>query len=76
MTETELSVLSTRELEVLRLISMAKSNRQIAAELSISVGTVKRHTSNISAKLETRSRMESVRKAISFGFSVPDTELG
>jgi DNA-binding NarL/FixJ family response regulator len=48
--------LSTRELEVLRLVAAGKSNRAIAAELFISERTVERHVSNIFAKLDVSSR--------------------
>jgi ATP/maltotriose-dependent transcriptional regulator MalT len=43
--------LSEREVEVLRLIAAGRSNREIAAELVLSVRTVERHVSNIYAKL-------------------------
>lgn len=56
-------LISERELEVLRLLAKAKSNAQIAAELYITPGTVKRHLTNIYAKLGAVSRMDAVRKA-------------
>jgi LuxR family transcriptional regulator, maltose regulon positive regulatory protein len=43
--------LTTRELEVLRLVAAGSSNQEIAAELVLSVRTVERHISNIYAKL-------------------------
>ncbi|HEY7691310.1 MAG TPA: LuxR C-terminal-related transcriptional regulator [Gaiellaceae bacterium] len=48
--------LSSRELEVLRLVAAGKSNREIAAELVISEHTVARHVQNIYAKLRLSSR--------------------
>jgi DNA-binding NarL/FixJ family response regulator len=57
-------VVSDRELDVLRLLAKAKSNAQIAAELYITQGTVKRHLTNIYAKLGAVSRMDAVRKAV------------
>jgi ATP/maltotriose-dependent transcriptional regulator MalT len=48
--------LTARELEVLRLVSAGKSNRQIAAALVISEHTVARHVQNIFAKLGVSSR--------------------
>jgi ATP/maltotriose-dependent transcriptional regulator MalT len=44
--------LTTRELEVLRLIATGKNNQEIAAELVLSVRTVERHISNIYQKLQ------------------------
>ncbi|MGH2549040.1 MAG: LuxR C-terminal-related transcriptional regulator, partial [Thermomicrobiales bacterium] len=52
--------LSRRELEVLRLISVGLSNRQISDQLYISVPTVKRHVSTIFQKLEATSRTGAV----------------
>ena len=48
--------LTTRELEVLRLVAAGKSNRQIASALVISEHTVARHLQNIFAKLTVSSR--------------------
>jgi DNA-binding NarL/FixJ family response regulator len=48
--------LSPRELEVLRLVAAAKSNREIAATLVISEHTVARHVHNIFAKIGVSSR--------------------
>jgi DNA-binding NarL/FixJ family response regulator len=59
------AVLTERELAVLRLTAQALSNVQIAARLTISEATVKRHLTNIFAKLGAVSRMDAVRKATS-----------
>jgi DNA-binding NarL/FixJ family response regulator len=61
------AVLSPREREVLRLLAMAKSNAQIAAELFIAEGTVKRHLTNVYAKLGAVSRMDALHKASAAG---------
>lgn len=50
--------LSEREKEVARLALEGKSNKQIAQELSISVGTVENHMTNIFRKLHIGSRKE------------------
>jgi DNA-binding NarL/FixJ family response regulator len=50
------SGLTTRELEVLRLVAAGKSNRAIAAELFISDHTVRRHLQNIFRKIGVSSR--------------------
>jgi ATP/maltotriose-dependent transcriptional regulator MalT len=48
--------LSSREVEVLRLVAMGRSNREIATELFISEKTVARHVSNIFTKTGVSSR--------------------
>jgi len=56
-------VLTTRELEILALVAKAMSNRQIATQLAISEGTVKRHLRNVFGKLGAVSRIDAVNKA-------------
>jgi len=63
----DLELVSPREYEVLRLIALARSNAEIARELSITEGTVKRHTSNLYAKLGATSRIDAVRRALLLG---------
>jgi LuxR family maltose regulon positive regulatory protein len=55
--------LSDRELEVLRLVALGRSNRQIAAELYLALGTVKAHVHAICAKLGAQNRVEAVARA-------------
>jgi len=57
-------ILTDRELEVIGMIARAYTNREISARLSIAEGTVKRHTTNIYAKLGATSRIDAVRKAL------------
>jgi len=52
--------LTTREVEVLKLIEAGCSNQDIAGQLVISIPTVKRHISNIYAKLGVESRTQAV----------------
>lgn len=52
--------LSDREVEVLRLIAKGCANKEIAAQLVISVGTVKRHVIHILQKLSADNRTEAV----------------
>ena len=57
------SELTEREREVLLLIAAGHSNQEIADELVISMGTVKRHISNIYGKLGAGSRTKAVAAA-------------
>ncbi|GIF14054.1 response regulator [Actinoplanes teichomyceticus] len=50
--------LSPRELDVVRLIARGRTNAEIAAELFISVGTVKTHLGSVQGKLGARNRVE------------------
>lgn len=56
-----------REMEVLRLIAVGLSNREIADELYISVSTVKRHVTNLYGKLGVSTRTAAVQKARHLG---------
>lgn len=61
--------LSEQELRVLQLIVAGKSNRQIAAELVISLGTAKWHVHNVLQKLGVSSRAQAIVRARRFGLS-------
>jgi DNA-binding CsgD family transcriptional regulator len=57
--EAELeNVLTTRELEILRLIAVRLDNQEVADKLGISVGTVKTHLHHVYAKLRVDGRHE------------------
>lgn len=56
---SDTTALTTREMEVLELISKGFTNQQIAQNLVIEVGTVKNHVHNILEKLNVRSRGEA-----------------
>lgn len=64
----ENNLLTSRETEILGLIAEGKSNKDIAAELFISVNTVKVHISNIFQKIKVSSRTEATLYAIEQGF--------
>ena len=64
--------LSSRELEVLRLVARGLSDRAVAAELVVVTGTVKRHLSNIYAKLGVRSRTQALARAHALGWLAAD----
>jgi len=61
------SQLSTRELEVLRLLVSGRRNREIATTLDITEGTVKLHVSSILGKLGAADRTEAVTVALQRG---------
>lgn len=63
----KLSLLTAREVEVLKLLGEAKSNSEIADQLFISEHTVKVHVSRILEKLGLSTRAEAVRFAIRSG---------
>lgn len=52
--------LSPRQAEILRLISRGKTDKEIAADLTISRGTVKTHLRIIFSKLRARSRAQAI----------------
>ncbi len=62
-----LSQLTPREFEVLALIGEGKSNKEIAAKLSLVEGTVKVHVTNILAKLDVADRTQAILAAVKRG---------
>jgi DNA-binding NarL/FixJ family response regulator len=63
--------LSPRELEVVKLIAEAFTNRQIADTLRVSEKTVESHRANLFRKLDMRDRVQIVRYAIRRGLIEP-----
>jgi DNA-binding NarL/FixJ family response regulator len=61
------SELTSRELEVLRLIAQGLRNHAIADRLVISEKTVQNHVSNIFAKLQVNDRSEAIVRALQGG---------
>jgi two-component system response regulator DegU len=59
-----MELLTPRELEVLKLMKLGRTNRQIAEDLVISVGTAKNHVEHIIAKLGVSDRTQAVVKAL------------
>ncbi|MEO6567572.1 MAG: response regulator transcription factor [Opitutaceae bacterium] len=59
--------LSTRELQVLEQLTTGKSNKEIAADLSIAEGTVKNHMSQVLAKLGVLDRTQAALRARDLG---------
>ncbi|GAA1867660.1 response regulator transcription factor [Pseudonocardia ailaonensis] len=50
--------LSPRELDVVRAVARGRTNNEIAAELFVSLSTVKTHLGNVQAKISARNRVE------------------
>jgi len=63
--------LTPREMEVVKLIAEANTNRQIADALHVSEKTVESHRANVLSKLGMRDRVELVRYAIRRGLVEP-----
>jgi DNA-binding NarL/FixJ family response regulator len=59
--------LSDRELDVVRLLSQGRSNREIAAALFLAEGTVKNHVTNVLGKLGARDRTQAALRARALG---------
>jgi two-component system, NarL family, nitrate/nitrite response regulator NarL len=62
-----MDALTTREVEVLRLLARGQENSEIATELGISSRTAKNHVSSILAKLELQNRVQAAVFAVQHG---------
>ncbi|HTN24530.1 MAG TPA: AAA family ATPase [Solirubrobacteraceae bacterium] len=65
--DTERAGLTPRELEVLRLIAVGRTNREVAQELFLSPRTVDMHVRNMLRKLDCRSRVEAAHRGGELG---------
>lgn len=72
--EDKVDPLTPREREVLQLIADGKTNLEIANQLQISLGTVKKHITNILDKLHLRSRVEAALYWRSYKDTEPPSE--
>ena len=66
--ETESTVLTAREMDVLRLVARGLSNRAIGRELGISDRTVQGHLANLFGKLGVATRTEAALLAVKMGW--------
>ena len=65
-----IELLTNRELEVLQLLALRLTNKEIAQSLGISTGTVKQHTINVFRKLHVENRREAILQARAMGFQI------
>lgn len=69
------ALLSSREMEVLQLIAEGEANKQIAAELGISIKTVEKHRDHLMRKLDIHDTAGLTRYAITAGIVECDVQL-
>lgn len=62
-TDDLLDSLTARETQILRLVSVGKSNKEVGRELDLQEKTVKHHMTNILQKLHSKNRVEAAVKA-------------
>jgi DNA-binding NarL/FixJ family response regulator len=68
-------ILTKREVDILRQVTLGLSNKAIAEKLTVAVGTVKTHVKSILQKLEARSRTEAAAIAQRRGVFRQDSGL-
>src|SRR6185436_5789317 len=59
--------ITAREVEVLELLGVGLSNKEIADELYVSLSTVKRHITNLYGKFGVSTRTEALQRARHYG---------
>jgi DNA-binding NarL/FixJ family response regulator len=71
----KLTLLTERELHVLKLLGRGCTNSEIADELCVSTGTVKTHVGSILSKLSLRDRVAAVVFAFEHGIATPGAHV-
>jgi DNA-binding NarL/FixJ family response regulator len=73
--EESQDVLTEREIDVIRLVAIGKSNAEISEDLVISVNTVKTHIGSILEKLQLDNRTQAANYAMTHGIISPLSDL-
>lgn len=73
--KTKVANLSSREVEVLQLVAEGEANKQIAAELGISIKTVEKHRDHLMQKLDIHDTAGLTRYAIAAGIIESSVQL-
>lgn len=63
------AVITQRQAQILRLVAAGRSNREIAALLSVSERTIERHLENIYRKIDAGNRADATAYAIRNGLA-------
>jgi DNA-binding NarL/FixJ family response regulator len=75
MKQPEPLTLSPRQTEIITLLALGFTNEEAAAKLSITVFTLLDHLKNASARMERRSRMATLGRAIQLGLITLPPEI-
>ena len=59
--------LTSRELQVLRLVAAGSTNKEIASALGVAVSTLERHVANLYTKIGARGRADAIAYALRHG---------
>ena len=63
--------ITNREIEVLKLLALGLSNKEIARQMNVALNTIKNHTRHIFAKLDVHNRVQAVAVARGMGIFDP-----
>jgi two-component system, NarL family, response regulator DegU len=70
------TILTARQLEVVKLVAKCLTNKEVAKELHLSEQTVKNHMASINHRLHTQGRMGIIITAIKEGWiTIDDLEI-